>query len=285
VPAVAGLTRAVCVLGFHPILRMSSQQDPFAIASARSFVLIVGNARSGSTMLGSVLDGHPKAVVANETAGSANLWRTMSGPQILHEVRDNAVQAARSGRASEGYRYQIGPSPDAKGEVWLAGDKAWNPALLMLHGKPDLLPSLEDRLQMPVRLVHAIRNPFDTIATMHRRSGASIEDRTRWYFMHCEAAAALRDRLPATHFLNSHHADLLADPAAELHRLCDFLGLPVVEEHRAAVARVLFERPRRTAALVPWTAAQRRAIVTRMAEFEFLDRYRTELPREPDHNA
>lgn len=43
------------------------------LRAARCFVLIVGNARSGSTLLGAVLDGHPEAVVANESYSSFTL--------------------------------------------------------------------------------------------------------------------------------------------------------------------------------------------------------------------
>jgi len=250
--------------------------DP--LASVTGFVLIVGNARSGSSLLGAALDAHPAAVVANETDGSVNLWRDLAGPEVLRLVYQTAKRNAAAGRPSEGYRYQIGPPPEAKPDIRLAGDKTWNPAILMLHGNPRFLPSLEERLGMPVRLVHAIRSPFDAIATMHRRSGASLEDRTRWYFIHCDAAAALRDRLPATRFLESHHADLLTDPAAELRRLCDFLHLAHCDDHRASVTRLLHDRPRRTADLVPWTASQVEAVTSRMRQFDFLHRYLDETP-------
>jgi hypothetical protein len=132
---------------------------------------------------------------------------------------------------------------------------------------------LEDRVGVPVRIIHAIRNPFDTIATMHRRSGASLADRTRWYFMHCEAAAAIAARLPHDGFIESHHDDLLATPAAEIERLCTFLGLPLDHEHVAAAMRVLFPRPRRTGAAVPWSDTDTAAVRSGIARFPSLTRY------------
>lgn len=155
----------------------------------------------------------------------------------------------------------------------MAGDKIFNPATLLLHGDHGLIPSLEQRLGVPVRIVHAVRNPFDTIATMHRRSGAPLANRIRWYFMHCEAAAALGERLSPDRFIESHHDDLLAAPAAELGRLGRFLGLPAVPEHVAAVQRMLFTSPRRTHATVPWTDADREAVEAGINRFSFLARY------------
>jgi len=237
------------------------------------FALIVGNARSGSTLLGAVLDGHPRAVIANESASSMALWRDLSAAQILADVLDNAARNAATGRPSEGYSYQIGPPPATKPALLVAGDKVWNPATLILHGNHDLIPSLETRLGVPMAIIHAIRDPFDVIATMHARSGAPVADRIRWYFMHCEAAAAIRDRLPADRFLDSHHEDLLADPPAAIERLCGFLHLPLDPGHVAAVQARLFARPRRTRSTVDWQEADVAAIRAGIARFAFLSRY------------
>jgi hypothetical protein len=242
------------------------------------FVLIVGNARSGSTLMGAVLDGHPRMVIANETSASATFWRGLDGDAILREVWDNAERNAGLGRPSEGYSYQIGPPPSQKGGVVVAGDKIFNPATLLLHGDHGLIPSLEERLAVPVRLIYAIRNPFDTIATMHRRSGAPPADRIRWYFMHCDAAEAIRDRLPADRFLESHHHDLLATPDDELARLCGFLGVGIDDDHRRAVRTALFASPRRTRSQVAWTAADVRAVQAGIARFPCLARYAGSSP-------
>jgi hypothetical protein len=51
-----------------------------------NFLLIIGNARSGSTILGAVLDAHPNMVVANETIESCHLWRGLDGGKILAGV-------------------------------------------------------------------------------------------------------------------------------------------------------------------------------------------------------
>jgi hypothetical protein len=257
---------------------LSATGPAHPLADARCFVLIVGNARSGSTLLGAVLDGHPQAVVANETSSSFSFWRNLTRPDILRDVYDNASRMAAEGRLSEGYRYQIGASPASKKRILIIGDKVWNPALLLLHGNPGLLGSLEERLGMPVRLVHAVRNPFDVIATMHRRSGATIADRMRWYFMHCEAAAAMEIRLPPERFLESHHAALLAAPGKELGRLVDFVGLERDGAHLEAVRQKLFSRPRRTAGEVAWKTEDISEVVRRMAEFQFLHRYLEESP-------
>jgi hypothetical protein len=192
---------------------MADELQPAAslLPDLRCFVLVVGNARSGSTLLGAALDGHPRAIVSNEAGDSMSLWRGLTRDEVLARIVHRAGINHGKSRASADYLYQIGPPPAEKQGVLVAGDKTWNPTLLLLHGNPELLASLEDRLAVPVRLVYAIRDPFDVIATMHRRSTVPVRDRIRWYFMHCEAAEALRERLPRERWLESHHVDLLTD--------------------------------------------------------------------------
>jgi hypothetical protein len=241
--------------------------------------LVIGNARSGSTILGSVIDAHPNAVISNETAGSSpDLWRSLDRNSLLEKIFQTAESLASIGRPSEGYLYQIGPPPSVKQELLVMGDKTWNPMLLLLHGNHRLLLQLETRLQLPIRLIESIRNPFDTIARMHTRSGLPLRDRTRWFFMHCEAAAAIRERLPTDRVLASYHENLIADPTAELHRIGSFLGLPPSAEQERAVRRSLFSSPRRCSEQVFWSKEEIDDVMMRMEQFHIFHRYMEQPP-------
>ena len=243
------------------------------LTNLHGMVLVVGNARSGSTLLGAVLDGHPNVVVANETTASATFWRGFDRERILAEILDNSEANAAIDRPSEGYAYQVGLPPSQKTDLRVVGDKIWNPATLLLHGDHGLIPSLEERLGVPVLIIHAMRNPFDTISTMHRRSGASVANRTRWYFMHCEAAVAIGERVASDRFLACHHEDLLAAPGPEIDRLCRFLGVPADAGHIDAVADKLFSTPRSTRHSVTWQPAEIAAVHAGIARFPCLARY------------
>lgn len=247
-------------------------------ANLTSFLLIVGNARSGSTLLGAAIDAHPSAVISNESTGSWELWKKMSREQILTHIYDNAMAMAAARRPSEGYHYQIGPAPNDKSAIVVAGDKMWNPSVLLMHGSAKILPDLENRLNVPVKIIEAVRNPFDVIASMHQRSGLPVRDRIRWYFMHCEATAALHERLSAENLTVSHHADLLANPDLELTRLCKFLKLSPCASHIAAVKKALLPQPRKTSARIDWNPADVAEITRRMGDFGTLARYVNEIP-------
>ena len=271
--------KLVFPLGIHcvKIRRMTfidTPPDPFA--SVQTLLLIIGNARSGSTLVGSVIDAHPQAVIANETTASATFWRDTSRATMLGEIQENSRRNRESGRQSEGYTYQVKKEIDSGRLLTVMGDKIWNPATLLLHGDHRLLDRLHEMLGIPIKIVHAVRNPFDVIATMHARSGAPIGNRIAWYFMHCEAVAAIRDRLPAELYLDNHHEDLVLSVEQTLERLCGFLGLPAIPEHAQAVKEMVFATPKQTRANALWQPEEVQLVLDGIARFDFLSRYATE---------
>jgi hypothetical protein len=238
------------------------------------FCLIVGNARSGSTLAGSLLDAHPRICIANEAPSSQRLWRGVERDALLAELVETSRHQAAEGRVSEGYGYAVpGLHHGGGADLRVVGDKVWNPATLLLHGDPGLLKHLEACVGVPLYLIHAVRNPFDAIGTMHRRSGASLADRARWFFMHCDAVAAIRARWPAERYLDLRHEDLVVAPNACLTRLCAFLGQDAPSDYLDACARFVFATPRRTRGEAPWEDALRDEVERRMLEFEFLAGY------------
>jgi len=237
------------------------------------FLLIVGNARSGSTILGAVLDAHPEVVVGNETKESASFWRGLDGEAIRHGILANAEEQAVAGRMSSGYKYQLGAAPSAKTNIRVLGDKIWNPATLLLHGNHGLIPSLEERVGAPIVVISAVRDIFDTVTTMHRRSGASIADRLRWFAAHCEAVAAIGERLPPDRFMHVHHEDLVLQPEDEIRKCCRLLGIDYEEGHVAEVKKLLFKQPNRTRYQVSWSAQEISAAKSIIDRFPWLSRY------------
>jgi len=239
------------------------------LGGMRKFVLVVGNSRSGSTLLGSVLDSHANILCANESDESKVFWRSLSREQIIAGIERNSADNTASGRFSEGYHYAI--ETPARGAVEIYADKIWNPALLLLAGDRGLIGRLAETMSAPVSLVHCVRNPFDVIATMHKRSGATLEDRTRWYFMHCEAALSLYERGEAVYDVRSEV--LIADPRETSASLFNWLGQASDAAHLDRIAAVVAPAANRSRDKVEWRPALATSIERRFADYPFLRGY------------
>jgi sulfotransferase family protein len=239
------------------------------------FALVVGNGRSGTTIAGSIIDCHPNMLCANETRASATYWDGLSRPDIVDELISNSEANLQSNRPSSGYNYGIVTSPKRFEDIDVIADKIWNPTLLLLHGNQNLLSHLEETLRCEVVIIHCIRNPFDVIATMYHRSGASLLNRTRWYFMHCEAAQALIERSD----LKLHtvtHEHLIAYPEFEISMIYRFLGHDMPEKLIDPIRRVLMPTVRKTRETVDWPRPVIEEITSQMKRFRFLDQYASE---------
>ena len=172
----------------------------------------------------------------------------LRAPQFWVKSKKTSAAIGSWADSPRATRTQVKKESDSGRSLTVMGDKIWNPATLLLHGDHRLLDRLHEMLGIPIKIVHAVRNPFDVIATMHARSGAPIGNRIAWYFMHCEAVAAIRDRLPAELYLDNHHEDLVLSLERTLERLCGFLGLPAIPEHAQAVKEMVFATPKQTRA-------------------------------------
>lgn len=235
----------------------------------QNFVLIVGNARSGTTLVGGIIDSHPRMLCANESRASSVFWRDYSRAQIIAEIEANSALNAANGRESQGYHYAV--ESEAKGEIAIYADKVWNPALLLLAGDRGLIDRLSETMQAPVTLIHCVRNPFDVIATMHKRSGASLADRTRWFFMHCDAAMALLDRGLLQFYIRHEH--LAAEPRAVSDVLFQYLGHRTNPAHLERIAARVSPTPNRSRNGPAWPQELVSYIERRCADYPFLTGY------------
>lgn len=248
------------------------QAPPFN--NLRSYLLIIGNTRTGSTLLSALLDAHPHMMIANESLASMGFWRVWNKPAILANVWRNSKLNFHTERTQTGYAYNIDYpySPDADA-IRVVGDKIYKPATLMLHGDPGLLDRLQQVLGLPIKVVHPVRNPFDVIATMHNRSGAPLRDRALWYFSHCNAVSAIKARLPKDMYLDCRHDVLLQQPDQTIAELCRFVGEETPPDYLAACKKVMFNMPRRTRSSVVWDDGLIEDIQRRLADYDFLDGY------------
>lgn len=241
-----------------------------------NFILIVGNARSGSTLLGSIIDAHPKAIIANETSASAHFWRGLSRHEILTEIFLNSETNRSQGRFSEGYNYSIQQNETDDLNVSVMGDKIWNPATLLLHGNYSLLKNLEKTIGAPIKIIHAIRNPFDVIATMHFRSKAPIADRILWYFIHCDAVCAISENCPDSEFLNVHHEELIKSPDKTIKDICSLINTNPDTHHIESCKKLLFAKSKQTRFNVNWQKKDINNIIDKMSQYAFLQDYVSE---------
>jgi hypothetical protein len=194
--------------------------------------------------------------------------------QILALVVEHSRTNAVNGRKSWGYSYAVpGQWQGRFDRLEVAGDKRGRKTTSRLRDRPQLADEIDRALDMAVKYVQVVRNPYDNIATMFTRGSASIEHQVELYFTLSSTVDRLASRVGDGRLERVHLEDLITGAEPVLARLCDYLDVPVTPEYLAACAGIVFASPRRTRDSVDWTPEVLASIERGIAEHEWLARY------------
>lgn len=237
-------------------------------------VTFVGYSRSGHSLVGSLLDAHPDAVIAHEMHALKHLARGADVDGVTRALRQNARIFQLTGRRYTGYDYVVsGQWQGVTRRLAVVGDKKGNGSARLLRRDPEALRGIMDRVPVPLQAIHVIRNPYDNIATKALRTGRSLAEAAAVYFANADKIAELRatERLPV-HDL--HLDELITQPRTVLAQLLETLNLDRdVPGYFDACAEILFATPNRTRDRVTWPEALVHHIESRLASLSFTQRY------------
>jgi hypothetical protein len=244
--------------------------------------MFVGIGRSGTTLLGALLDAHPNVVIANQQCVLKYLYPfPFSRERIYRLLLRNSVNLAGRGRpGGGGYSYALPGQWQGKFErIEVIGDKSRSAqSVAWLASRPALLQKLAQTARARIRMLHIIRNPFDTIARRSLRRHVSLERISREYFALTEQLQALIGRLESeagmdVKRIQVYLEDLIGDPASVLTTICDELGVRAPQDYLRACAGLVYQKPREARTTVDWSAELLSDINARLREFPYLSRY------------
>ncbi len=227
----------------------------------QSYCMFVGYPRSGHSVIGRLLDAHPKIVIAHQLGALQLVHLGFGRSQIFYLLARNSRLFAEAGSSWSGYSCHIPTQWQGRFEkLRVIGDKQGQGATLRLRARPWLLPRLRRRVGCSVKLIHVIRNPYDNISTIHRRaaeqgSRSELKDSVETYFSLCEAVAAIRAGTDSADWFEIKHESFIEDPKACLAELCGFLGVSASSNYLEDCAGVVFEAPHRSRFEAAWNRA------------------------------
>ena len=260
------------------VLREASErlvtERPVSFAETRAFCLFIGYPRSGHTFVASLIDAHRGAMLANELDVLELVSAGFSREQILNALAESARVFGAGGSQWTGYDYKVPDQWQGRCEtLQVIGDKKAGRTVRWLIDQPDLLERLQDLVGLPLRLIHVIRNPYDNVATRWLRTPhQTLEKMAERQFALAMHVDKLRARL-GDQVLDVRHEDVIADPHAQIERMCTFLGLDAPPDYLDAAAGIVFTSPNKSRHKIDWTPEVRAFVAKRSARHEFLRHY------------
>lgn len=302
-------TRLLGALRYH--LRYQKHID-----SARVLCLFVASARSGHTMVRTLLDAHGKAAIANEYGLLSNFhFNYFSSPQHALTSMLSYMRRHQRGYLKAGGYYHHVPF-EHNGEInrpTVIGDKfGYDTTRLLHHTGLDVLTPFVRTLNLQPRIIHILRNPYDVITTMCIRNRATIlmqsEESPLYHRSNSirkilarygeqikpeelqksipDFVQLLRGNLsmiediehapPRYPILRAYYEDIAARPHKELEKILNFLNLEADANYYEHCAQAI--KPASLSHhLVPiWDNHHRKLIEELIDEFEVLHPYRTQ---------
>jgi hypothetical protein len=252
----------------------------------RTVALFVGYPRTGASMMGALLDAHPNMVFAQELhllrASELGFSRNQIYALILRKAQRFHETGAKGKGHVAGSKYSYAVPDQWQGrheELLVLGDKQAPGTTARLTAHPELAARLAREFGDRLRIIHMIRNPFDSINGIFRlkngRGGRNRHIELRqsidYYFRLVDGVIALQRRHRDEMF-DLRLEELILDPVAALQRTCAFLEVPCPEDYVRACASILFPEPK-SRTDVPWTLEEIALVKEKIAAVPFLQGY------------
>ena len=282
------------------------------IDGVKYFVYFVGRSHSGHSIVGSILDSHPHMIVAHEAKIFVQLKDNpehfTTKAAIFNELWKNSYNSShydgglRNNNSrdikSKGYTLQVKALHQGTyvSHVDVIGDKNGGHTVALFNQNPAewerVLSKLKSLIDIPLKVIYVIRNPFDNIASARLYNTKSIQmkdvrssnetfhiggDKTLAHQIkrHFAAHQAIMDAKKKYNMdmLEVHVKDLVEHPNATITKMCDFLGISCSNTYIQGCSDTLFKTESKIRYKVKWTMELISEVKNYILEYDNLIRY------------
>jgi len=261
------------------LTRWADRRGPDLFRDVQTFLMFIGQTKSGGTMIGAMLDAHPNAVVADEVDAVRFVEAGFSRNQVFHLMLKGARREAMKGRVTarrlDAYSFSVPEQWQGRfANLVVIGESKAGPSTRRLAADPDLLGRVSQEMgDVDLKFIQIVRNPFEPISAMMLRSGRAFDNAIDNYFSQCVRLEDLRSRIAPSDLLVVRYEDVVCGPQDQLVRICRYLGLATEPGYLAACAAMLDDTPREHRFDVDWNPGRIAEVESRMAAFAFLSGY------------
>ena len=292
---------------------LNTHNDTFD--SVKKLLLFVGWPRSCHSFVGSILDGHPHILVADEYFLMTKL-RTGQLPiqrddifRALYNSSTSSIENAKGIRAiterMKGYSLIFEDLMQGKFEdhIDIIGDKGGaHLSMLLFNNTYNISKTfgiLRKQLRVDIYVIRVVRNPYDNIATQStyrcqcglvkklkdmktlgnklllQVPKTAIDGSAMGYFRLYFASEKVKAAADKT--IDIHCSDLINNPREEIIKLCNFLEVQCSEDYISKCASHVFTEESHTSKLINWPPEVKESIQSRLDSIPLFKAYNYKL--------
>lgn len=254
------------------------RMDKELMGNLECFCMFIGYPYSGHSLVGSIIDAHPNAVISHELHVGRLLKKGYPREKIFSMIILNAINFGQHGRTWNNYTYAIPGEWNGRYEtIRVIGDKKGGGSTKFFTKKAEIFDIVDSSFGIPVKYIHVMRNPFDIISTLCRKRKTNSQDQIRQMtdkcIQHIENAEQLRQQIPPEHWFDIYHEQLLAEPDGSITALFRFLGLETPEGFTANCEKIMYKSPHQSRLEMAWTETEKDYVLQALSRFPRFSTY------------
>lgn len=236
--------------------------------NVRFYMMFLGYAHSGHSLVGALLDAHPNMIVSNELHALPLFEKYHYDKyKIFKLILDNSIQCAKKQeRINTGYNYYIPilyQGTYKKLEV--IGDKKGGASSVYTMKHPGTMEHLISVLGTSLKVIHVIRNPYDNISAYAYRQKKEIDRALiEKYFQRVDTVLHCKSKLPEDQFYTLFYEELTQNKERELSKLCNFLNQEATPEYLTQCSQSIYDSPHKRRYRTTWTSENKQLVKTYM---------------------
>jgi len=264
------------------------------------YLLFIGDDRSGSSILGHLLDVHPEMAVSHQKF----ILRYLSAKGGVYK-RGRMMRHILASKERFTHQY----FPLKVRDQWLGrysqlrviGDKSSRGSTIMLYERPSLLDRLRSTMGVPLRVLCTCRNPYDMVAAKHLRylQNVNLMPKLRylsdynpadsekhglapllggyyaldWLLDGADKLTKVLSMFSEDEIFLVRHEDFIASPKDKLRDICTFLGVECAEDYLDSCVAVVYPSPHKTRFKVRWTAEEIERVAAAIEKYPWFEGY------------
>lgn len=268
--------------------KFKALQRQKAFSRVDKFVQFLSFPRSGHSLIGSLLDAHPNAVISHELDAMGLVHKGVSIKSIYGLIEDNSNTFTKHGRFWNGFSYEVKGQPHGQSDnLTVIGDKKGDWAVRWFEKDAQLITKLRNSTDDKIRWILVTRNPLDNIATLSLRknrtydevriqnkSGDSFtaelksrqdsgaiaaavrDDMIADYRLLCNTISDMQRELTEEEVLHVIYEDFCSDPIKGLGDICNFLGLESSSDYLQNCSKKITPSLHKSRERVTWSHEQ-----------------------------
>ncbi|KAI6661783.1 hypothetical protein LOD99_9850 [Oopsacas minuta] len=281
-----------------------------SVNKIKNFIVFLGYPRSGASIVGALLDGHPNVVISNEFNPVIRWIKSQSGKEpkfnrfeLFRNIKNaawaaiNTEDGTRSKFRTNKYYSLYVPGlyqGEYKDYIQIIGDKQDN--LLVDYDEGDdgsknfiqMLERFKDFVGYQVKFIHIVRNPFDNIATvllynissrnqMIKFGGIINQPEILLSFVKEQFVMYEKIQRYMKYFgerlLTLNHEDLISEPTLFIKRMCNHMEIYCGKYYLKIASNSVFSDATKSRHSVEWDQHAITMIESAIQNYTFLNRY------------